>query len=684
MRRRMVRRSALLIVCVLAAPAFGVRATPALAATASAFVVDKLYADSSLPSGADHVIQAFHDPGDANIHVSWTGSELAITADPVEGSFLSYALGSGTDAPFSAGTFNSANVNGCTGSVTIHAIEPALQVGVPTELTTLSASFERACGTETVFGEVRFHHDGPYAALGATHSPGQPWQLSLSGAGKSFVGRRTDPSTVTLKNLGTVPLTLGSLGFDPAPKASWTVSANSCTGSLAPGATCAITGTAVAWIPGGYGDYLTLPVSTERGKVRIYAPSAFGAARFVPIDPVRLVDTRVGLGISSSLKTGVARTFTVVDRFPADEARNIPAEAVAVTGNVVLTKSTTAGYGALTTTLSNNPAIRTVYVPTGDTRGNGVITRLSEQGTLGLTWLGGAGSSSHAIFEATGYFVPTVSPSPLRSGNFRGNSPPWRVVNTTTAQGISSRLIAGQPRTFVVPLVGVDQESTAVAGVVTVLTPKQGGYLSIGSTPVTAPKTAVLHFRANESRTNSLIAKLGSSSQAPNTLSITYVGAAGSSVDVLFDVHGTFGSGQAGFVPLVPNRVVDSAAAKGLTGPLSARVKRVAGVVNRVPNDPSRNIPPDKSTGDLLFKAGLVGNLWMVRPMAAGALGAVPPVATIPPATWAIRAPARDRRALGLILGTAGGGVGMTLYYSASAGATTNVQFDVTGYFLTH
>ena len=135
-------------------------------------------------------------------------------------------------------------------------------------------------------------------------------------------------------------------------------------------------------------------------------------------------------------------------------------------------------------------------------------------------------------------------------------------------------------------------------------------------------------------------------------------------------------------MPLVANRIVDSAKAKVLSSALASRTAKSASVSNRNPTDPSRNVPPDSSTGNVLFKSGLTGNLWMMQPSASGSLAGVPPGTQMPPCCWTIRAPAGDRRASSVVIGKASNPVGMTLYYSATAGAKTHVMFDVTGYFL--
>ena len=71
-------------------------------------------------------------------------------------------------------------------------------------------------------------------------------------------------------------------------------------------------------------------------------------ATYVTVAPNRLVDSRSAVGLSSGLSANVAKTFTVINRALGDSTKNIPADAIAVTGNVTVTGQTAAGYLAVT------------------------------------------------------------------------------------------------------------------------------------------------------------------------------------------------------------------------------------------------------------------------------------------------------------------------------------------------
>ena len=128
---------------------------------------------------------------------------------------------------------------------------------------------------------------------------------------------------LTLRNRGTAPLTVGAMAVDAASDARWSVTGNACAGAtLAVGATCTITAEALEWIPGYYlEDGFSIAVPIGRGLARVTMASRFDAARFVPIEPVRLVDTRLRERDTSVLRHGVAgRSRSSTGRRPTTTA----------------------------------------------------------------------------------------------------------------------------------------------------------------------------------------------------------------------------------------------------------------------------------------------------------------------------------------------------------------------------
>ena len=98
-----------------------------------------------------------------------------------------------------------------------------------------------------------------------------------------------------------------------------------------------------------------------------------GGSSYVPIPPVRVLDTRPAfqIGLSGVFHANTPRTFQV------DGAFGIPANAIAVTGNVTIANQTGAGYVSVTPTAVANPTSSTINFPLGDTRANNLTVPLA-------------------------------------------------------------------------------------------------------------------------------------------------------------------------------------------------------------------------------------------------------------------------------------------------------------------
>jgi hypothetical protein len=121
-------------------------------------------------------------------------------------------------------------------------------------------------------------------------------------------------------------------------------------------------------------------------------------ATYVPLSPSRLLDTRFGNGLSGPFSAHTPRTFQVAGR------GGVPANAVAITGNLTVTNQSGAGFVFLGPDPVPNPSSSTLNFPLGDTRANGVTVALGPGGTLSATF--GYSGTTDLVFDVTGYFVP--------------------------------------------------------------------------------------------------------------------------------------------------------------------------------------------------------------------------------------------------------------------------------------
>jgi outer membrane protein assembly factor BamB len=130
-----------------------------------------------------------------------------------------------------------------------------------------------------------------------------------------------------------------------------------------------------------------------------FVPDTSGAT-YVPLNPTRLLDTRSNTGLTGPSSSHVARPFAVTGGV-------VPANAVAVTGNLTVTQQTSAGFLFIGPVAMNNPTSSTLNFPVGDDRANAVTVALGTGGTLSVTYAASTlGPTAHVLFDVTGYFMP--------------------------------------------------------------------------------------------------------------------------------------------------------------------------------------------------------------------------------------------------------------------------------------
>lgn len=159
---------------------------------------------------------------------------------------------------------------------------------------------------------------------------------------------------------------------------------------------------------------------------------------FVPVDPVRILDTRQPGQMGRLWHRWVA---------PAGIPGAAATDAQAVVGNVTAVDAREPGFftvfpaGTLRNEVSNLNADRA-----GQTIANHVITRISTDGLMVY-----AQSGAHVLFDLTGWYVGRPAAAPLRLTNPAPPpaAPPWTVEvpalrNRRGGRGWSSRVLAGR------------------------------------------------------------------------------------------------------------------------------------------------------------------------------------------------------------------------------------------------
>lgn len=291
--------------------------------------------------------------------------------------------------------------------------------------------------------------------------------------------------------------------------------ANGVTAPLGPGGTLA-----AVYITGRLGDRAQVILD-----VTGYYAAGTAGARYVPLPPARILDTRVPLG-AQPLVGGTPATFAVAGQ------GGVPAGAVAVTGNVTIAGQSRAGYVALTPVPTPQPTTSTINVGLGDIRANGVTVPLGADGSLSATFVtGAAGDTTQLLFDVTGYYTTGAT------GASYVAIAPSRVLDTRIPLG-SAALASATPASFAVGgQAGIPADAVGVTGNVTVVGQSRGGYVSLTVAPTPAPGTSTINFPLGDVRANGVSTPLS----AGGPISATYVsGTAGDRTQLVFDVTGYF------------------------------------------------------------------------------------------------------------------------------------------------
>jgi hypothetical protein len=377
---------------------------------------------------------------------------------------------------------------------------------------------------------------------------------------------------------------------------------------------------------------------------------------YVPIAPVRVLDTRVGNGLAGTFAANVPRTFTVAGRM------GIPANAVAVTGNLTVTGQTSAGYTSLTLVPTASPSTSNLNFPVGDTRANNVTIPLGTGGTLAAVYKAPGGNVAQLIFDVTGWFLSDDS------GATYTPFTPARILDTRATFQVGPY---GTPFTANIPREvpvwnqgGIPSTATAVTGNLTVTGQTASGYLTLSNVNTSNPATSTLNFPLADTRANGVSVALTDT----GSLWAVYTAPAGTTANVIFDVTGYYVPGTSGlhFFPLDAGRALDGRPTYnvGLPGPFNANLSRALGV--------------DGHLGVPIGAAAITGNLTVTGETNAG-YASMTPDPDNNPATSTINFPVADTRANGMAVPLNGSGF-TSLVYKAASG-TTYLILDITGFF---
>ena len=403
------------------------------------------------------------------------------------------------------------------------------------------------------------------------------------------------------------------------------------------------------------------------------------ASTYTPVPPRRVLDTRptvasgnpFNIGLTNKFVAGTVRRFAVAGAHyvGGGTAPAVPANAVAVTGNLTIVNESAPGVIDLGPLVTSGGATSSLNFVTSEIRANNVTLGLYGDGSLSAVFRSStAGATTDLIFDLTGYFLAGAG-----GATYHTVVTPGRVLDTRPTYGNNihigpfGTLPNRSVRSF--PIVGVTglgwsspqvpSGAVAVTGNVTVTNASSLGYVALGPTMTTTPSTSTANVAAYTNVANGVTVALSGGS-----LQIVWCGLVGSSADVIFDVTGYFTAGAGGlsYYPIAPTRVMDSSTNLGITGPFPSRVAQLY----TLPNVPAG-------------AAGISGNFTLIAPTTNG-WALITPEIVAAPKTSTVNASTGHWEANGFDVAI-GASNHVALEWAGEVGSTANLSLDITGFW---
>lgn len=364
------------------------------------------------------------------------------------------------------------------------------------------------------------------------------------------------------------------------------------------------------------------------------------ASYYTPVSPVRILDTRKGIGVPTVAKVPANGTLSLkiagVAGVPQTGLR-------AVALNVTVVNPTQTGYITAYPADATPPTTSNLDFTPGRTFANSVIVKVGANGSV--SFKNGSGGTVDLVADLAGYYSDDstygyTSVSPIRLLDTR------KSASTIAANGVHKLYV------------GNYTGAAAVALNVTVTNPKQGGYLTAYPDGENRPVVSNLDFMAGQTIANQVIVKVGADGY------VDFANTSAGSTDLIVDIDGYFRSGSGSFfTPITPTRAWD--------------VETVGIGTTDVP------IGYDAGSSDLwgLRGGSIAANLTVADPSDGGYLSAYPDDATTTPTISALDFPANQTvtNAATVTLGSQNYGIDLHLAESGVA----RLIVDVFGYYST-
>lgn len=296
------------------------------------------------------------------------------------------------------------------------------------------------------------------------------------------------------------------------------------------------------------GDY-TVNIFESYADFQEFLPSssthltAVVGAHYTPVAPVRVLDTRSAVGVSS--KTPVPAGGTLSLPLPSVAGVAAPDISAVVLNVAVLTPAKAGWLGVYPG--GQSPGTANVAFAAGEAIENLVTVQLHDST---IDFHNGSSGTVHVVADLQGYYAA--------AGDGFAPQQPSRVLDTRNGTGVPAGAL-GAGKVLKLSLAGkVPAGTDAVALNVTALGPAKNGYLTVYPDSPSRPVVSNVAFASGQTVADMTIVPL------TNGVADVYNGSGGT-VNVVADLTGTFSSTAPDvFVPYGPARVYDSRTATRL------------------------------------------------------------------------------------------------------------------------
>ena len=295
---------------------------------------------------------------------------------------------------------------------------------------------------------------------------------------------------------------------------------------------------------------------------------------FSPVDPTRILDTRIGLGESGAIPAKLGEGAVISLQVTGGP---VPDGVDAVVMNVTVVKPSKSTYVSVYPGDQAQPlTVSNVNVGAGQVVPNLVTVKVDAAGGVNLF---NAAGSVDLLADVTGYYSSTAP-------DFYTPLPPTRILDTRNGTGspVSPVGPAGSIDLQVTGSGGVPDGADAVVLNVTATGPSSGTYVSVYPTPATSqppPAVSSLNVARGQTIANLVTVGLG---DAGRVRLFNKLG----NVNLVADVAGYFSTDTTGsvFTPVTPTRLLDTrtglgqVSQGGVVGPGGAVDAQLTGVLS--------------------------------------------------------------------------------------------------------